>query len=98
MNQVFVAALSLAGVAVTAVGAWIIAIHQRAGKVDTSEAADLWKEGKDLRDFLVGRIEAQERARIVSDAEITALKLEVRDLKVEVAGLRTELKERWPTP
>ena len=81
---------------VTAFGSYIIIKHQRSGKIDTTDAGDLWREGKDLRDFLVSRIEAQERARLVSDAEIVALKTEVRDLKLEVSGLRTELRERWP--
>lgn len=82
------ALLALAGAAVTALGAYIIAKHQRSGKVDTTDAADLWKEGKDLRDFLVARIESQE-------AEIVNLKVEVRECKDEVRALRTELKERW---
>ena len=81
--------LALAGAAVTAVGAYVIAKHQRSGKVDTSDAAVLWQEGKDLRDFLVARIEAQ-------SSEIAALKIEVRECKQEVSALRAELKERWP--
>lgn len=89
MSAWFPALLTLAGVAVTAIGAYVIAKHQRSGKVDTTDAAVLWQEGKDLRDFLVARIEAQ-------SAEIAQLKIEVRDLKLEVLGLRAELKERWP--
>lgn len=88
MNQLLLGLLTLFGVVVTALGAWIIAKHQRSGRVDTTDAADLWKEGKDLRDFLVARIEAQ-------SAEIAALKIEVRELKGEVVTLRAELKERW---
>lgn len=82
------ALLAFSGAAVTAAGAWIIAKHQRSGKVDTTDAAGLWQEGKDLRDFLVSRIEAQ-------SMEIAALKIEVRDLRAELAVLRTELKQRW---
>ncbi len=85
----FPALLTLLGVVVTALGAYIIAKHQRSGKVDTTDAAVLWKEGKDLRDFLVSRIESQ-------SAEIAALKIEMRECKVEIAGLRSELKARWP--
>lgn len=89
MNQIFVGVLALCAAAVTALGTYIIIRHQRSGKVDTTDASDLWKEGKDLRDFLVTRIDAQ-------DSEIKDLKIEVRDLKIEVVGLRAELKERWP--
>ena len=89
MSAWFPALLTLVGVVVTAIGAYVIAKHQRSGKVDTTDAAVLWKEGKDLRDFLVTRIDAQ-------DLEIRDLKIEVRDMKLEVAGLRAELKERWP--
>ncbi len=90
MSAWFPALLTLFGVVVTALGAYIIAKHQRSGKVDTTDAAVLWQEGKDLRDFLVSRIEAQ-------SAEIAALKIEVRECKHEVASLRLELKERWPS-
>ena len=85
------ALLALAGATVTALGAYVIAKHQRSGKVDTSDAAVLWQEGKDLRDFLVARIEVQ-------SAEIIALKNEVRECKLEVAGLRRDLHERLPAP
>jgi hypothetical protein len=87
VNQVFVAVLTLAGVAVTAFGGYIIAKHQRSGKVDTTDAADLWQEGKDLRDFLKERIRACE-------AEVKDLKFEVRELKLEMAGLRAELRKQ----
>lgn len=90
MSQLLVGLLALAGVIVTAVGGFVIAKHQRSGKVDTTDASVLWQEGKDLRDFLVARIEAQ-------SAEITALKIEVRECKHEVAQLRAELKARWPS-
>jgi hypothetical protein len=89
VNEFLVGILTLAGVVVTAAGSWIIAKHRLSGKVDTTDAAVLWQEGKDLRDFLVSRIEAQ-------SAEIAALKIEVRECKHEVANLRQELKERWP--
>lgn len=85
------ALLALAGAAVTAFGAYVIAKHQRSGKVDTSDAAVLWQEGKDLRDFLVARIEVQ-------SAEIVALKTEVRECKLEVSALRRDLHERLPAP
>ena len=91
MNQLFVAVLAFAGVAVTAFGGYIIAKHRQSGKVDTSDAHDLWEEGKDLRSFLVARIEAQE-------TEVKELKAEVRELKLEVAGLRVELRERRDGP
>ena len=87
MNQVFVAVLALAGVAVTAFGGYVIAKHQRSGKVDTTDAADLWQEGKALREFLQDRIRACE-------GEIKDLKFEVRELKLELAGLRAELRKQ----
>ena len=87
MNQVFVAVLALAGVVVTAFGGYIIAKHQRSGKVDTTDAADLWQEGKDLREFLKNRI-------IALESEVKELKFEVRELKLEIAGLRAELRKQ----
>ena len=87
MTQIVVAVLGLCGLTVTAFGAWVIAKHRESGKVGTSDAAGLWQEGKDLREFLVSRIDAQA-------ADIAGLQREVRDLKLEVAGLRSELKER----
>jgi predicted RNase H-like nuclease (RuvC/YqgF family) len=87
VNQVFVAVLALVGVAVTAFGGYIIAKHQRSGKIDTTDADTLWQEGKDLREFLKDRIRALE-------AEVKDLKFEVRELKLEIAGLRAELRKQ----
>lgn len=82
------ALLALAGAVVTAIGAFVIAKHQRSGKVDTTDAAVLWQEGKDLRDFLMSRIEAQE-------SDIAALKFELRGCRDEVAHCLDELKKLW---
>lgn len=84
------ALLALAGAIVTTLGGYIIVKHQRSGKIDTTDAGVLWQEGKDLRDFLVSRIEAQE-------SNIAELKFELRGCQDEVALLREELKKLWAT-
>jgi len=79
--------LGAIGAAVSGYVAWLVARRQRSGKIDTTEAADLWKEGKDMRDALIAQIVSLEAKIVALEAKIVAL-----DARLEVAliALRRE--------
>jgi hypothetical protein len=70
---------ALGTVLVAAIG-YALKARSSSGKIETSEAADLWKEGKDMRDALI--------------AEIVSLRTELKALKDEITQLRAELRGR----
>lgn len=62
------------------IGAYIVAARRFSGKIGTSDAAQLWKESKDIRDWSTKRLEA-------ADAEIGELRERVDHLWTRIRGL-----------
>jgi hypothetical protein len=58
---------------------YIIAARRFSGKIETTEAKDLWAESKAIRDWSRERIDALE-------ARIVALEVENRELRTQLRG------------
>lgn len=61
------------------VGAYLIAARRFSGKIETTEARDLWAESASIREWSRRRIEALE-------AENARLRQEMRQLRAELRG------------
>jgi hypothetical protein len=87
VNPLVPVILGLIGAAVSFFTATALARRQRSGSTDTSDAADLWQEGKDLRAFLIARTERLEAVIVSLEAKIVALD---ERLQVALDALRRE--------
>lgn len=52
--------IAVVAATITPVIAYLVAARQFSGKIETSNAADLWKESKDIREWAMGRIRGLE--------------------------------------
>lgn len=86
------------GAIVGPIGAYLAAARRFSGKVDTTEATDLWKEAASIRKWSTDRIESLEKR--VGDLEQgnselvrenVRLTKQVRELNDTISGLRTEI-------
>lgn len=65
--------LGVISAAISGFVVYIIARRQSSGQIDTSDAADLWKEGKDMRDALIAQIGRLEVVVTLLQTKIAAL-------------------------
>jgi predicted metal-dependent hydrolase len=75
----WVALAGVLGAALAAFGTWAAVRRQRSGRVDTSEAKDLWDESKAIREEL--------------RAESSSLRLRLADAEVKLAETLQKLAE-----
>lgn len=85
--EVLVPLLALLGVVVTAAVSWFIARRAKSGKIETTEAKDLWVEANSMRH------ELRDQVKALQD-EILALKTEGKSCRDEVTKLRAE-NDEW---
>jgi predicted nuclease with TOPRIM domain len=79
------AAVSAAGVA------WLIARRTSSGRVDTTEAATLWAESKQMRSELRDEITVLRAGLAEMQSELAALRTETAECRAESASLRKEI-------
>jgi hypothetical protein len=80
VNPLVPVILGVVGAAISAVAATALARRQHSGKITTSDATDLWKEGKDMRDVLIAQVSRLEAVIVSLEAKIVAL-----DTRLEAA-------------
>jgi len=82
------------GAAVTAMLASLVTYASmrfgKSGHIRTTEAEDLWREAKVIRQALAERAEALEKQMRDTTAEVTVLRQQNAELKYEVLTLRQE--------
>src|SRR5437868_15202005 len=62
------------------VGAYLVAAHKMSGKNAATEAAQLWEESKNIRDWSAARIDKCDQEIIRLTAELDAARAEIRRL------------------
>ncbi|MEJ7783181.1 MAG: hypothetical protein WKF96_00160 [Solirubrobacteraceae bacterium] len=67
--------------------------RKNSGAIDTSEAAELWTEGKAIREDLRTDLADTKQALVEAVAAITALNEEIRLSREETRGLRKQIVE-----
>lgn len=100
MNTTLAIAIPLAVALIAALVKWIMAARQLSGKIETSEAADLWRESAAMREDYRNRIAlAESRAerleqRVDKCEDLNnLLGIDNRDLRKRIAQLEQELLE-----
>lgn len=93
LATIIAAIIGISVAAASAVSAYAIARRRMGGRIDTTDAATLWKESQDmrreLRDELVSAREEVEHLR----SELGACRKELENLREEVAHLHAMLNE-----
>lgn len=79
--------LTFAGVIAVPLGAFMGTRRASSGRVDNSPSAELWTEGKAIREYLRAEL-------VVRDARIAALEALLAACQLRVA----QLEQRGPTP
>lgn len=80
-NDLLISMATVAGIAITALGTFLAVKRAKSGKIETTEAAELWKESTAMRGEL--------RQEVVSlQGEVRVLKDENQELKVENGAWR----------
>ena len=69
---------------------FLIAARRFSGKIETTEASDLWEESRAIRDWSMQRINALQGVVARLEARLEALELERDQLHREVNTLRAE--------
>ena len=93
MNSTLAIAVPIAVALVAALGGWLVKARQLSGKIETSEAADLWAESAAMREDYRERIKhAEERAerleqRVDNCEDVNRL------LREHISELQKELME-----
>jgi predicted RNase H-like nuclease (RuvC/YqgF family) len=72
--------------AITPVVAYLIAARQFSGKIETSNAADLWNESRNIRDWAMQRIQSLEGA-------VNTLEVRVKELEEHNGSLARENRQ-----
>ena len=100
MNSTLAIAIPLAVALIAALGGWIVKARQLSGKIETSEAADLWQESAAMREDYRARIaHAEARAerleqRVDKCEDLNnLLSIDNRDLRIRITQLEKELME-----
>lgn len=84
-TAIIVAGSAAIGVGLTALVTWLVARRQTSGSVATSDAGQLWEEGKSIR--------ADMRAEIIGlRAELAASRAETAELRIELVAARGETR------
>ena len=98
MNEPIIIALVAAVFA--AIGAYLVAARQFSGKIETSDAKELWQESRSIREWSTQRIgtlnenvERLEKRVGALEGSNELLAAENRKLIAEVAGLNETIKE-----
>lgn len=78
--------------------AWFGVVRRASGKIETSEAKELWAESKALREWASRRIDALNTTIIRLEAEIEELERKHRDCQRESSRLRRQVIEMGGTP
>jgi septal ring factor EnvC (AmiA/AmiB activator) len=82
---IIVAVVGAIGAGLAGLVTWLVARRKNSGSVATSDAGQLWEEGKSIR--------ADMRAEIVGlRVELAAAREETRNLRVELAASRSETR------
>lgn len=88
-----VAAASLAGAVVAPVLVYLLGVRRAAGKVDVSEASQLWEESKTMRQELQARIGALEAQVDALHVMLDSLRQELATERAQVESLRRERED-----
>jgi uncharacterized protein HemX len=85
MNDPVLIALIVALVA--AAGSYLVAARQFSGRIETSDARDLWAESRAIRDWSTKRMEELNQLVSRLETRIVTLESENRDLNQHIAEL-----------
>lgn len=98
MTPLVVAIVSLAGTVLAGVGAYLAMARRLSGRIDTTEAADLWRAATEIREEM--RSEIQECRQRIDELERLNNELRQRNehlsRRLEEALQRLPLSERLP--
>lgn len=72
---------------------WLVARRQRSGRVDTTEAHDLWAESQTMRQELRAEISTLRTRLNEVEAELTETKSKLSESEYTAALLRNEVRE-----
>lgn len=82
------ALLALVGSLAAALGGYLVATRRLSGRINTTEAADLWKESGEIRKWSQGRIDAQDAKIARLEERIDGLFKENRSLTDQIVVLK----------
>lgn len=82
------AVIAIVGSLAAALVTWLVAQRRFSGKIDSSEATDLWQEAKDLRKWSQERIDAQDAKIARLEERIDGLFRENRSLTDQIVVLK----------
>lgn len=78
---------ALAGTVAGVVASYVVATRRSAGRIDTSEAADLWQASESIRRDLTEELKAVR-------AEVVELRAENVNLRIRLADIEDQLRRR----
>lgn len=90
MNPWIPVVLGVVGAALSALAAWAIAMRQRSGRIDTTEAETLWAEGQQMRQELRAETVVLREEVLALRSEAVAARNESSAMRLELATLREE--------
>lgn len=92
MNATWAALFGLAGTLAGALAIYLTAIRKLSGRISTSEATDLWKESKAMRDDYREQLTAAEARTAALEARIVKLEARNSGLVQENVELREKVR------
>lgn len=93
-NATTVAIIAAVVTAIAApIGAYVLAARKMSGQIDTSTAADLWKESRDIRDDYRSRLQAANEKITELETRVDRLERINEDLLLENRELKQKISE-----
>jgi len=75
-------------------GAYLLAVRKMSGKINTTEAAQLWEESKAIREWSAARIDKCDEEILRLKTELEVAKARIAELEKEKRRLEKLLRER----